>query len=160
MLSYLGSYIWGSEDDEQVGIVVVEGELACSNNTIEVDNEWLLVPPKDDEGNTSTELALVGDGLESLGEVFEVGEECAEEHGEMGKQDGKGVNGKRTTVVRFIPLKDLNDRVLSTRKSSSPKNLKRNNLVQVRLNNARKSKQFGRMDGKHVGMVASRCGRN
>jgi len=161
MLSYLGSYIWGSEDDEQVGIVVeVEGEemeVTCPNasHIQVVDNEWLLVAPKDedeeedeverriDEGLEEMELALIG-----LSEFFELAESC----------HGKGVN-KRHTAVRFIPLKDLKDRVTSGRKFVSPKNLKRGNMVQVRVKDARNRKQFGRMEGKHSGMVASRFGR-
>jgi len=159
MLSYLGSYIWGAEEDEQVGIVVeVDGEdleVICPQDE---GNEWLLVAPKETEDSDNDEieegcapefdeeLELMESALMGMQEFFAMAEAC------LGK---KG----RHTTVRFIPLKELNDRVNSTRRFVSPKNLKRANFVQARACNARSRKQFGRMDGKHCGMVASRFGK-
>jgi len=67
----------------------------------------------------------------------------------------RAVAGRLLQLEKRQPLKDLNVKP-SERKSSSPKNLKRKNMVYVRSNNPRSNKQYGRMSGKHTGMVGKR----
>jgi len=161
MLQYLGSYIWGAEEDTQ--------EECYEHEEVEIENEWLYIP-KDNENRHSTSSA---DELEeedddrtfNLAEcnLFHYEEEnmnlCVspveERLQEIEKAEAKAV-GKRGVLSKRVPLKDLNAKIAIIKKKDSPKNLKRSNHVQTRVQGARKNKQMGRMQGKHTACVAPR----
>lgn len=67
----------------------------------------------------------------------------------------KPVAGRLQLLEQRKPLRDSN-RKPEERKKSSPKNMKRKNMVHSRSHNTRTNKQYGRMTGKHVGMVGKR----
>lgn len=169
MFQSIASYIWGVEEEE----VPLSASADCIHDEqIEVDNEWIFIPTKDKATNKmtlsdrtvdleecpladNTSQCLDEDSMESSNEQENVDERILE----VAKQDAKPVGAKRQILMKRVPLKDLNAKVALVRKNDSPKNLKRNNKVYTRVHNTRKNKQFGRMEGKHVGMVAQRSGK-
>lgn len=185
MFSYVASYIWGTEEEEEAAKTpVVHGDQ------IEIDNEWIYIPTKEGKkksnrqtsvertSNTDTpsqvpeqrsdgELVKVDDAEKmeevSLDENSKTEEQMNEERQkgeerilEVTKQEPQK-NARRQLIQKRIPLKDLNEKISVARKNDSPKNIKRNNLVQFRNHSTRKNKQYGRMEGKHSGMVGKRA---
>lgn len=69
----------------------------------------------------------------------------------------RAIAGRLQKLEQRVPLKDMSSRRNSQRRFNSPKNIKRSNHVQVRQAGSRANKQFGRMSGKHVGMVGKRA---
>lgn len=67
----------------------------------------------------------------------------------------RAVAGRLLQLEDRVPLKDINNKVNKS-KNSSPNALKRRNMVYGRSHGTRQNKQYGRMVGKHVGMVGKR----
>jgi len=165
MLQYLGSYIWGAEEE-------VSAEQEYQHEEVEIENEWLYIPKDNEnkrkrsssEGSSSEGESDDEDRTFNLAEcnLFHHEEEsmdlrspveerlCAIEQAEARNVGKRGVLSKR------VPLKDLNAKISIIKKKDSAKNLKRSNHVNTRVQGARKNKQQGRMMGKHTAMVAPR----
>jgi hypothetical protein len=159
MLQYLGSYIWGAEEEELA-------QEEYQHEEVEIENDWLYIP-KDNENNTS-DGETIDERTFNLAEcnLFclppdEEGMECGDTveerlHEIVRAEENKSVGAKRHMMSKRQPLKDLNAKIAIIRKKDSPKNLKRNNNVHIHVAGARKNKQFGRMQGKHSAMVGPR----
>jgi len=176
MFQSIASYIWGEEEEYE------EIPEYLTGTHVEVENEWILVP-KDNEDNetkedededTDTQTIRTDihiectlrhpdeeNAVESAATTME--EEVEEEDLRLGlgelleivKEDAKKV-GDCAVVPKRIPLRDLNGKVALSSKRDNGKHLKRHNRVYTRVNSTRKNKQYGRMEGKHVGMVGKR----
>lgn len=66
----------------------------------------------------------------------------------------RAVAGRLLQLEDRVPLKEINK--VNKSKNSSPNALKRRNMVYARRHSTRQNKQYGRMVGKHVGMVGKR----
>jgi len=166
MLQSIASYIWGYEEETEQS-----PEFIPPDDQIEIDNEWIYIPKhgsKNKKTNSKvdknelkndekvTENTRVEDvSVEELMATEEQERRGEERIQEIIKQEQPKAVGQRQLKKRQ-PLKDLNEKLAVARKRDSPNNLKRNNMVAVRNYTSRKNKQYGRMDGKHSGMVAKR----
>lgn len=162
MLQYLGSYIWGAEEE-----CAQEEIHEYEHEEVEIENEWLYIPRDNENRHSSTEDLEDEDDDRTFNlaecNLFHYEEEmnmnlCSpveERLQEIEKAAEKSM-GKRGVLSKRVPLKDLNAKVAIIKKKDSPKNLKRSNFVQMRNTGARKNKQMGRMQGKHTAMVAPR----
>jgi hypothetical protein len=163
MLQYLGSYIWGAEEDH------LDQVQEYNHEEVEIENEWLYIP-KDNENKrkrSSSESSTESEDDDrdfNLAEcnLFHHEEESMdlmspveERLHEIEKAEARTV-GKRGVLSKRMPLKDLNAKISIIKKKDSPKNLKRSNHVNTRVQGARKNKQMGRMQGKHTACVAPR----
>jgi len=165
MLQSIASYLWGAneavetEENEEVDF-----ELECDpdpEDDVDTDNEWIVVPTKDIESDFSEQSEQEDDMMVEDGETKEIEEENnenrEEQQGLASNENTKPANGKRQVLLKRALMKDWNDKVVMLRKNATPKKLKRINMVRVRVNGAKKNKQAGRMEGKHVGMTGQRA---
>lgn len=183
MISFVTSYLWGSEEEE----CNVPTTLAINDQMEE--NDWILIRPKDyydgpagESSPSETEdtwlvtppqcFGAKKSGNEEINpienrliehpsmSIYHGNEENQEEtktdqpDQAMTKQE-KQKNG-RLQLQKRIPLKDINVKLIE-RKNASPKNLKRKNMVHVRTHTSRKNKQYGRQSGKHTALVGKRA---
>lgn len=163
MLQYIGSYIWGEEEDTEP-----TPEFIPPEDQIEIDNEWIYIP-KDEQKkkahrtedlDRSNEKTAENSRIEDISVEELMSTEEQERRGEerileVIKQEPQKPVGQKVLKKRQ-PLKDLNEKLAVARKRDSPNNLKRNNAVHMRDFSSRKNKQYGRMHGKHTAMVGKR----
>jgi len=172
MLQSIASYIWGGEvesneapapeietETEESEVVV---EFQCDDLTEDddetSDQEWLIVPNKDIESDFSEQE----DDM-TVGEAAKEDEEVEKENNEnkppeaQVTTDGKPAAAKRQILLKRVLMKDWNEKTVLLHKNASSKKLKRINMVRTRVNGTRKTKQVGRMEGKHTGMAGQRA---
>ena len=186
MLQSIASYLWGANEpvvpkadvEEETEEVFVEFEYSSSeredtdyavtdtDTDAETDTEWIVVPTKDIESDFSEQSGAEDDMVVEHGT-----QENEDENGEKKSKEAtmevvavKGrkenrvpTGGKRRVLLKRALMKDWNDKVVLLRKDATPKKLRRINMVRVRVNNAKKNKQIGRMEGKHTGVAGQRA---
>jgi len=167
MLQSIASYLWGAQEPAETEELVVEFEFVQeseetktrttdTDTDTDTDNEWIVVPTKDIESDFSEQeddTAMV----DETSEKNEENDENKDENAVAPPENIKATNGKRQVMLKKVLMKDWNEKVVMLRKNASSKKLKRINLVRIRVNGARKNKQMGRMEGKHIGMAGQRA---
>jgi len=167
MLQSIASYLWGAQEPAETEELVVEFEFVQeteetktqttdTDTESDTDNEWIVVPTKDIESDFSEQE----DDMAMVDEASKKNEEDDQNKNEIAVQpteNVKAANGKRQIMLKRVLMKDWNEKVVMLRKNASSKKLKRINLVRIRVNGARKNKQMGRMEGKHIGMIGQRA---
>lgn len=134
-----------------------------------MEESWLVTPPQCFNSKRRRNKNAVASPLENLliehpsmsiyqeNEETDTSESQTEDRNQVAVQKGethRAVAGRLQELSKRQPLKDLK---VSAQKNASPKNMKRKNMVYVRCHNTRKNKQYGRMNGKHTGMVSKRA---
>lgn len=132
-----------------------------------MEESWLVTPPQCFNSKRRRNKNAKTSPMENLliehpsMSIYQDKEDGAEEEAEEQVQQvevrqgetHRAVAGRLQELEKRQPLKDLNAK---SQKSGSPKSLKRKNMVYVRSHSTRKNKQYGRMSGKHTGMVGKR----
>lgn len=132
-----------------------------------MEESWLVTPPQCFNGRRRRNKNAKASPMENLliehpsMSIYQDKEETVEETDEQNqemelrfRETHHAVAGRLQELEKRQPLKDINSK---SSKNSSPKNLKRKNMVYVRNHSTRKNKQYGRMNGKHSGMVGKRA---
>jgi len=133
-----------------------------------LENDWIFIRPKEyyDTGKNHDDDAddCASTGAESAVMVEDPDKENLDDEQPTEELAVAKSDSDKPTVARRAQLrekrqllKDLNSKLIE-RQNTGRKNLKRNNMVHVRIHSTRKNKQYGRMSGKHVGMVGKRGG--
>jgi len=184
MLEYVASYIWGSEEEEEEEILPecidnheVEDEWILVGKkgrkairTDKQDKQKQQEVEDEEEEDEDEDEEVTEDRIDDVTECHlpetdeqymettvadeERQQNVEERIHEVTKEAPKSVGTGNTRMLfkHEIPLRSLTH----VHKSNTGKNLKRTNKVHTRVHSARKNKQYGRMEGKHVGMVGKR----
>lgn len=132
-----------------------------------LEESWLVTPPQCFNSKRRRNKNAKTSPMENLliehpsMSIYQDNEEIAEEDDDEPQQElelrqgetHRAVAGRLQELQKRQPLKDLNTK---PQRNSSPKSMKRKNMVYVRSHSTRKNKQYGRMNGKHTAMVGKR----
>ncbi|XP_065676156.1 tumor protein p53-inducible nuclear protein 2 [Hydra vulgaris] len=134
-----------------------------------VEESWLVTPPQcfnakmeiDKTSNMSPmENLLIEHPSMSIYHVSNKEDKEMKDVKEIsvGRQncDHRAVAGRLQLLESRTPLKDLSEKILN-KKRNKVNNNKQKNMVYIRSRSTRANKQYGRMNGKHTGMVGKRA---